>query len=67
VKDVEALTERIYRFLDNPIALSSGTDVLVGASIGIGLFPEHGEDLQRLLQVADAAMYRDKQWRRARA
>lgn len=64
VSDVEALTERLYRFLEKPITLSGGTSVTVGASIGIGLFPEHGEDLQRLLQVADAAMYRDKHLRR---
>lgn len=62
--DVEALTQRIYRFLEKPITLSNGTNVTVGASIGIGLFPEDGEDLQRLLQVADAAMYRDKHLRR---
>ncbi len=64
ISHIEALTERIYRFLDKPIALSSGANVTVGASIGVGLFPEHGDDLQRLLQVADAAMYRDKHLRR---
>lgn len=65
--DVEALTERISRFLDKPIALSTGGGVTVGASIGIGLFPKEGDDLQRLLQVADAAMYRDKRLRRREA
>ncbi|HZY99534.1 MAG TPA: diguanylate cyclase [Candidatus Baltobacteraceae bacterium] len=66
-RDVRMLTERVLGFLDEPIALSNGTSVTVGASIGIGLFPEDGEDLQRLLQVADAAMYREKQLRREEA
>jgi len=29
----------------------------VGASIGIGLFPDHADDAQTLRRVADAAMY----------
>lgn len=62
--DVEALAERVHEYLAKPIALSSGGNVTVGASIGIGLFPEYGDELQRLLKVADAAMYRDKQLRR---
>lgn len=35
-------------------------EIRIGASIGISLFPEHGEDAADLLQRADAAMYAAK-------
>ncbi|MBI3777212.1 MAG: EAL domain-containing protein [Gammaproteobacteria bacterium] len=34
-----------------------GKQVSVGASIGIAIFPEHGQDPEVLMQHADAAMY----------
>ncbi len=37
-----------------------GIAVSIGASIGISLFPDHGEDLSMLLRCADIAMYRSK-------
>lgn len=33
----------------------------IGASVGIALFPEHGHDLESLINRADAAMYRAKE------
>lgn len=42
--------------LDQPFALDE-TPVEVGASVGIALFPQHGEDITTLLQKADVAMY----------
>jgi len=32
----------------------------LGASIGIGIYPEDGENMEQLIQTADAAMYIDK-------
>jgi len=34
-----------------------GKEVVVSASIGIAMFPEHGQDPEGLMQHADAAMY----------
>ena len=37
-----------------------GSSISVGASIGIGLFPDHANNAQTLRRVADEAMYRVK-------
>ncbi|WP_443191544.1 bifunctional diguanylate cyclase/phosphodiesterase [Pseudomonas indica] len=42
-------------------------DFFISASIGISLFPEHGEDVATLVKNADAAMYRSKAKGRNRA
>lgn len=44
-----------------------GTDVEIGASIGIALRPQHGENLTDLMRAADAAMYHAKANGRGRA
>ena len=40
--------------------LDDGGSATVGASIGIALAPEHGEDVETLLAAADAALYEAK-------
>jgi diguanylate cyclase (GGDEF)-like protein len=37
-----------------------GTPIEVGASIGVALYPDHGEDADTLLRRADVAMYQAK-------
>lgn len=44
-----------------------GTDVEIGASIGIAMRPDHGVTLTDLMRAADAAMYHAKARGRARA
>ena len=39
----------------------SGIPIHVGVSMGIAVFPDHGQDVETLLQHADVAMYRAKQ------
>ena len=50
------LAEKILLHLNSPIVFN-GTDLRVGASIGISAYPVHGEDAKTLLQNADEAMY----------
>jgi diguanylate cyclase (GGDEF)-like protein len=45
---------------DEPLVVG-GLTLDVGASIGISLYPEHGEDVDALLQRADVAMYAAKE------
>ena len=48
--------DKLVRRLSAPIAYA-GQSLHVGASIGVALFPEHGNDLDSLRQQADMAMY----------
>jgi len=52
--------ERLIREISRPYALDKRHDITVGASIGIALAPEHGEDMASLLAMADAALYQAK-------
>ncbi|NNG22384.1 bifunctional diguanylate cyclase/phosphodiesterase [Telluria aromaticivorans] len=53
---VEHVAGRVLEAFHNGFHLQHSTHVL-GASIGISLFPEHGDDAQTLLKNADIAMY----------
>jgi diguanylate cyclase (GGDEF)-like protein len=57
--DAEAVGRRILQALEAGLTVD-GIDVRIGASIGIALFPEHGDDSETLLQRADVAMYQAK-------
>lgn len=50
---------RTIRAISAPIDYA-GQQISVGASIGIGLCPDHADDAQSLRRAADAAMYRVK-------
>jgi diguanylate cyclase (GGDEF)-like protein len=54
--DVEHVVGRVLRAFRDGFHLQHTTHVL-SASIGISLFPEHGDDAQTLLKNADIAMY----------
>ncbi|GAB7079060.1 hypothetical protein JCM14635_07330 [Megalodesulfovibrio paquesii] len=45
----------------NPQSPSGPVECVIGASIGVSTFPEHGTDTTTLLRKADAAMYQAKQ------
>lgn len=55
----ELVARKILRSLRQPFR-ARGQLVSVWASIGIGLFPEHGGDALNLLRCADTAMYMSK-------
>jgi diguanylate cyclase (GGDEF)-like protein len=50
------IAERAIGLISAPIDYG-GKPISVGASIGIGLFPDHADDAQTLRRVADVAMY----------
>ncbi len=51
--------ERIAAALSERFTVE-GIELQIAASIGVALFPEHGEDAETLLQRADVAMYQAK-------
>jgi diguanylate cyclase (GGDEF)-like protein/PAS domain S-box-containing protein len=53
------VAEKFLRVMAMPVVLESGT-VTVHASIGIAIYPRHGDNAETLLQQADAAMYEAK-------
>ena len=53
---VTGLADRITRALQEPV-LVDGLPLEVEASVGISFYPDHGEDVETLLQRADVAMY----------
>jgi diguanylate cyclase (GGDEF)-like protein len=50
---------RILVALGEPFTLG-GQEIRIGASIGIARYPDHGQDLDTVLKVADTAMYKVK-------
>ena len=58
-EEVVRVAQRIVELLHEPFQLE-GLAVAVGASIGVAMFPEHGDDATVLLQRADVAMYEAK-------
>jgi len=55
-EDVEHVAGRVLAAFHDGFHLQHATHVL-NASIGIGMFPEHGDDAETLLKNADIAMY----------
>ncbi len=58
--DVKSFVDRLFAALSLPIDIGSG-EITVTASIGISLFPEHGDSVNTLLRKADTAMYSAKE------
>ncbi|HEX3802788.1 MAG TPA: EAL domain-containing protein [Solirubrobacteraceae bacterium] len=54
--DVLPVLERLQAGLEQPIHVQS-LPIGIEASIGIAIYPDHGEDAQTLIQRADVAMY----------
>jgi len=53
---VDRVTLRLLEALRLPI-LCGGQEVFVTASIGVAMFPQHGDDVDTLVRKADIAMY----------
>lgn len=65
-EDAGRLASDIIHELNQPLLLSNNTEVRIGISVGIALFPQHGAEGAMLLQNADAALYRAKEQGRGR-
>ncbi len=60
VENAIACVERISQALNKPFHISD-QEITASFSIGIAMFPQHGDDMESLLKYADIAMYQAKQ------
>lgn len=56
-EQVSAIASTLINALLAPYHLDRGRQVRIGASIGVALAPQHGEDAETLLSRADMALY----------
>jgi diguanylate cyclase (GGDEF)-like protein/PAS domain S-box-containing protein len=58
-ENASQIAEKIIQAVSQPI-IFNGQRAVVGISIGIAIFPDHGKDMDQLIKLADVAMYRVK-------
>lgn len=59
-RDAAYISRKIIESLKN-VFIISGHEVFIGASIGISVFPDDGDDFEMLTKYADIAMYKAKE------
>jgi diguanylate cyclase (GGDEF)-like protein/PAS domain S-box-containing protein len=57
--NVTQIAEKVLKTVSQTIMVN-GKETAVGTSIGIALFPDHSEDMNKLVKLADEAMYKVK-------
>lgn len=56
IANVKAIAKKTLKAISQPITTQPST-ITITASIGISIFPDHGDDAETLLKKADSAMY----------
>lgn len=56
-EDAALVANDIINALSEPWQLSENIEVRIGVSVGISLYPDHGDKPEQLLQQADTALY----------
>lgn len=59
-EDVARVAEAIIVELSKPFCLTQSDNVQIGTSIGISLYPQHGDTPEMLMDHADTALYQAK-------
>jgi len=59
-RSVAIVAEKIIQSISAPILLTKDRQCIVGTSIGISIFPDDAQEIDRLLAYADHAMYVSK-------
>jgi diguanylate cyclase (GGDEF)-like protein len=60
LEQIAYLAEAIIRTLSEPFILCQTHQVTIGASIGISVYPQHGNSGEELIDNADIALYQAK-------
>lgn len=59
-QSVMAIAAKILQEIEQPFQIE-GHNIRISASIGVAVYPEHGDDVRQILKHADHAMYQAKQ------
>lgn len=59
------IAQEVLNLVQQPLTLDTGIEIEVNASIGITLYPDHGDNAMDLLKKVDAALYQAKSRGRA--
>ncbi|MGZ8181606.1 MAG: EAL domain-containing protein [Methylobacter sp.] len=59
-EDAARVAEQVIAILSKPFYLSQGDEICITASIGISLYPQHGDNPETLISYADAALHKAK-------
>ena len=62
--DVQLVIEKIVTAMKPPLLIENAGKVYPAVSVGAAVYPDHGMNMQALLDYADRAMYEDKARRR---
>jgi diguanylate cyclase (GGDEF)-like protein/PAS domain S-box-containing protein len=59
-QEINPLAEQILLLFEGVFVLTNNLEIYASPSIGISIYPDHGEDYDTLLKNADTAMYSSK-------
>ncbi len=59
--EAAVVAQDLINLLQQPFRVSSGHELFIGASIGISLFPDDGQEMSELIRCSDVAMYQSKE------
>jgi diguanylate cyclase (GGDEF)-like protein len=65
--DLDACIQLVDQSLSTPLNVAEGQTILVGASMGVALFPDDATTLESLLREADRALYHVKSMKLTRS
>ncbi|MBN8481321.1 MAG: EAL domain-containing protein [Xanthomonadales bacterium] len=59
--EAERVAQKLISAFEQPLELEDGQDVTISPSIGVSLYPDHGQAPTDLIKFADTAMYQAKE------
>ncbi|MFZ8201368.1 putative bifunctional diguanylate cyclase/phosphodiesterase [Alteromonas portus] len=61
LEEISERSERLISQIEEDVITVKATELMLSASMGIAQYPEHSDNIEGLVQCADAAMYRAKE------
>ena len=59
-RPIQRISHAVIKYISEPYRVDDETQVSVGASVGVAMFPDDGDSIEALLRNADFAMYAAK-------